>query len=113
MTRPKGTPNKRTVELVTEFGNIGVIEKTFKDDQDDSFMSAPTKEFIPDSCEQEKKQSEYIVCEGFNPSDLCIQVMDAKNHGYHCVGGIAIHDIRNPLNNEYEPHFYQAMERME
>ena len=103
MSRQKGTPNKRTKELVTEFGNIGVVGG--KDICENLPVYVLTN--------KQEKKSEYIVCEGFNPSDLCIQVMDAKNHGYHCVGGIAIHDIRNPVTNEYEPHYYQAMEKVD
>jgi len=108
MSKGKWKPkDEKTIELVTEFGNIGVVTRG---------QLPPERTPAPiifDAPATTLNESVYIICEGFNPSDLCIQVIETKNHGYHCVGGIAIHDIRNPVTNEYEPHYYQAMERME
>ncbi len=83
MSRQKGSKNK-----VTRF-----IEDVFT-----------PKEAKPDN--------NYLLCVNTDFDALIEMINLAINKGYHCVGGICIHDIRNQVTNEYEPHYYQAMERV-
>jgi hypothetical protein len=55
----------------------------------------------------------YFILESVDKKHLEFIVSNAKDMRCVCVGGIAIHDIRNQVTNEYEPHFYQAMEKVD
>jgi len=93
MSRQKGTPNKNKEKLNTVSGELVItVDKNNPVCEQDDF---------------------YVVCEGRNTEVLGFDVEAAKDSGYRCVGGIAIHDIRNPVTNEYEPHYYQAMEKVD
>jgi hypothetical protein len=99
------TPKKEmenTVELETEFGNIGV-ETTGK-----SNVS-----HILNTILDESSNAKYSILDYKDINLLVTMVIKSINNGHRCLGGICIHDIRNQLTNEYEPHFYQAMEKVD
>jgi len=87
MSRQKGTLNKKN--KVSQF-----IEDVFT-----------PKEFKPNA--------NYLLCVNTDFDTFIEMINMSIDKGYKPIGGIAIHDIRNRLTNEYEPHYYQAMERME
>lgn len=101
MTRQKGSKNK-VVELETEFGKIGV-ETTGK-----SNVSQ-----ILNTILDESSNAKYSILDYKDINLLATMVIKSINNGHRCLGGICIHDIRNQVTNEYEPHYYQAMEKVD
>ena len=118
MSRQKGTPNKSKDVRVTQVDQ----SKSITHERPEPDTERPT-ERAPMSKEEnytrlkndinnwpKSMMPRYVICQYSDVDELALQV-SVMTQEYKCVGGIAVHDIRNPLTNEYEPHYYQAMEK--
>jgi len=120
MSRQKGSKNKvtqfiedvftpkkeieNTVEIETEFGKIGVTKET---------TGKSNVSHILNTILDESSNAKYSILDYKDINLLATMVIKSINNGHRCLGGICIHDIRNQVTNEYEPHYYQAMEKVD
>ena len=112
MSRQKGTPNKKTIATVKYKTESGTHEETITTD-DIIKLTDEEMDAISANLDLQETWPRYMLAEGLGQESFEQVVNTLFQFGYHCVGGVAIHDIRNPLTNEYEPHYYQAMEKLE
>ncbi len=113
MSRQKGTPNK-SKEVMTR-GQLPPERTPAPNKPNVEITKEDVKNFLPPSGKDilSETMPKYFILEEVNKKHLEEMVIYFKDmRKCVCVGGFFIHDIRNPLTNEYEPHYYQAMEKV-